>query len=56
VDALFVEVGPRGVLTNLLQKRWHANRKFKSDVPEGLAGNFAALAAELAPLSGGAHG
>jgi [acyl-carrier-protein] S-malonyltransferase len=55
-DAVFVEVGPRGVLTNLLQKRWHANRKFKSDVPEGLTGNFAVLAAELAPLSGGAHG
>jgi [acyl-carrier-protein] S-malonyltransferase len=30
-DAIFVEAGPRGVLYNLLQGRWIANRKFKSD-------------------------
>jgi [acyl-carrier-protein] S-malonyltransferase len=30
-DAVFVEVGPRAVLFNLLQSRWIKNRKFKSD-------------------------
>ena len=32
-DAVFVEVGPRAVLFNLLQSRWIANRKFRSDGP-----------------------
>jgi [acyl-carrier-protein] S-malonyltransferase len=30
-DAVFVEVGPRAVLYNLLQSRWIKNQKFKSD-------------------------
>jgi [acyl-carrier-protein] S-malonyltransferase len=30
-DAVFIEVGPRAVLYNLLQSRWIPNRKFKSD-------------------------
>lgn len=46
-DAIFVEVGPRGVLFNLLQKRWHANRKYKSDSAEDLAGNLSALTGQL---------
>lgn len=39
-DSVFVEVGPRAVLYNMLQKRWHANQKFKTDVSEGLAANI----------------
>jgi [acyl-carrier-protein] S-malonyltransferase len=46
-QATFVEVGPRGVLYNLLQKRWHSNRKFKSDSAEGLSANFRQLALAL---------
>lgn len=39
-EAVFVEVGPRGVLYNMLQKRWHANLKFKTDVREDIAANI----------------
>lgn len=46
-DAVFVEVGPRGVLYNLLQKRWHGNQKHKSDVPGDLAANFRSIGAAL---------
>jgi [acyl-carrier-protein] S-malonyltransferase len=46
-DAVFLEVGPRGVLFNLLQKRWHTNRKFKSDSPENLATHLGSLGGEL---------
>lgn len=42
-QAVFVEVGPRGVLFNLLQKRWHANRKYKTDSAEDFAANFQQL-------------
>jgi [acyl-carrier-protein] S-malonyltransferase len=42
-DAVFIEVGPRGVLYNMLQKRWHANLKFKTDVSEDIAANFGAI-------------
>lgn len=30
-DAVFVEAGPRGVLCNLMNRRWIPNRKFRSD-------------------------
>ncbi len=39
-QAVFVEVGPRGVLYNLLHKRWHANRKHKTDAAQDFATNF----------------
>lgn len=39
-QAVFIEVGPRGVLYNLLQKRWHSNRKFKTDSADDFASNF----------------
>jgi [acyl-carrier-protein] S-malonyltransferase len=42
-DAVFVEVGPRGVLYNMLQKRWHANVKFKTDVSEDIAANIGTI-------------
>ena len=42
-DAVFVEVGPRGVLYNMLQKRWHSNLKFKTDVTEDIAGNIGTI-------------
>ena len=50
-DAVFVEVGPRAVLFNLLQKRWHSNRKFKTDVTGDIADNFSAIGREIAPLA-----
>jgi len=46
-DAIFLEVGPRGVLFNLLQKRWHANRKYKSDSLDDLASHLGSLGGEL---------
>jgi [acyl-carrier-protein] S-malonyltransferase len=48
-QAVFIEVGPRGVLYNLLQKRWRANKKFKTDSSENFAGNFQQLVATLHP-------
>jgi [acyl-carrier-protein] S-malonyltransferase len=42
-DAVFVEVGPRGVLYNMLQKRWHANLKFKTDVSEDITANIGTI-------------
>lgn len=47
-QAVFVEVGPRGVLYNLLQKRWHANRKFKTDAAENFPVNFQQVVTALA--------
>jgi malonyl CoA-acyl carrier protein transacylase len=46
-DAVFIEVGPRGVLYNLLQKRWHNNKKFKTDSAEGFADHFRTLVNQL---------
>ncbi len=34
-DAVFVEVGPRTVLTGLLQRRWHPNPKLHTDAVRG---------------------
>jgi [acyl-carrier-protein] S-malonyltransferase len=34
-EATFVEVGPRAVLTGLLQRRWHANPKLNTDARGG---------------------
>lgn len=42
-EAVFIEVGPRGVLYNMLQKRWHANLKFKTDVSEDIAANIGTI-------------
>jgi [acyl-carrier-protein] S-malonyltransferase len=44
-DSVFVEVGPRGVLYNMLQKRWHANPKFKTDVSDDLTENIGSIRA-----------
>ena len=44
-DSIFVEVGPRGVLYNMLQKRWHANPKFKTDVSADLTANIGSIRA-----------
>jgi [acyl-carrier-protein] S-malonyltransferase len=34
-DAVFVEVGPRAVLSGLLQRRWHPNPKLHTDAGRG---------------------
>jgi [acyl-carrier-protein] S-malonyltransferase len=39
-NAVFVEVGPRGVLYNLLHKRWHSNKKYKTDSASDFGANF----------------
>ena len=44
-DSVFVEVGPRGVLYNMLQKRWHPNPKFKTDVSDDLSANIGCIRA-----------
>jgi [acyl-carrier-protein] S-malonyltransferase len=49
-DACFVEVGPGAVLSNLLQRRWHANPKYRTDGPD-----HGIPQAEQA-LASGAHG
>ncbi len=48
-DAVFVEVGPRGMLYNMLQKRWHANQKFKTDVTDDLTVNMGVIRASMRP-------
>jgi [acyl-carrier-protein] S-malonyltransferase len=59
-QAVFIEVGPRGVLHNLLQKRWHANRKYKTDAAENPVAAFqlmvGSLARPKAPLEAVAFG
>ena len=39
-DAAFVEVGPRAVLYNLLQKRWHPVQKYRTDTTDDIAENL----------------
>lgn len=46
-DAVFVEVGPRSVLHNLLQRRWLTNPRHRTDVLGDLAGNLFLLGAKL---------
>ena len=47
-DAVFLEVGPRAVLYNLLDRKWLPNRKRKTDSSGDLCTDFAALVEELA--------
>ena len=49
--SVFVEVGPRGVLYNMLQKRWHANPKFKTDVSDDLTANIGSIRAGVKSLA-----
>ena len=46
-DAVFVEVGPRSVLYNLLHRRWHKNPRRRTDAPNSLADNLSSLVGEL---------
>jgi len=46
-DAAFVEVGPRAVLHNLLNRKWRPNARFKTDAPENPAAALEAAAKEL---------
>lgn len=46
-DAAFVEVGPRGVLYNLLSKKWLSRPRFKTDAPEDAGRAFEATVKEL---------
>ncbi|TXN17241.1 ACP S-malonyltransferase [Methylobacterium sp. WL122] len=46
-DAVFIEVGPRRVLYNLLQPKWVRNKKLKTDSEGAAAPDFAAIATAL---------
>lgn len=46
-DAVFVEVGPRQVLHNLLDRKWHARPKFATDAREDAAAHLASVIATL---------
>ncbi len=46
-EAVFVEVGPMAVLHNLLHRKWHANRKFRTDDRDAAGEHFAGLVAGL---------
>jgi [acyl-carrier-protein] S-malonyltransferase len=51
-DAVFVEVGPRGVLYNLLDRRWHRDiRKFKMDSAQETAVHQQEVLAALRELA-----
>lgn len=54
--AIFVEVGPRGVLYNLLHKRWRTNKKYKTDAAEKHSEHFHSLVEALsAPFASSAE-
>lgn len=46
-DPVFVEVGPKKALTNLLSPKWHRVRRYHTDLPDDPAGGFADLVNEL---------
>jgi len=46
-DAVFIEVGPRAVLFNLLSRSWLPHRKHRTDSSGDLATDFATLVEEL---------
>ncbi len=46
-DAVFLEVGPRAVLHNLLQRKWTRNPKFKTDSRENTGEHLAGVVAGL---------
>ena len=50
VDPIFVEVGPMGVLTNLLHPKWCKPRKYRLDSAEGTAAHLRSVIAELSEL------
>jgi len=55
-DAVFIEVGPRSVLYNLLQKRWRNNKKFKTDAADKHTEHFRSLVETLSsPLASSAE-
>lgn len=46
-DAAFIEVGPRAVLFNMLNKKWRQNPRFKTDAPEDPGRAFQTTTQEL---------
>jgi [acyl-carrier-protein] S-malonyltransferase len=46
-DLIFVEVGPRAILHNLLQRTWLPYPRFKVDTDGDLLANFASLVVDL---------
>jgi [acyl-carrier-protein] S-malonyltransferase len=46
-ESVFVEVGPKSVLYNLLDRKWHKVRKFRSDSLEDTAAHLKQLADDL---------
>jgi hypothetical protein len=54
-DAVFVEVGPRQVLFNLLDRKWVARPKHATDSRDDLAQQFAGVVAALRPAMANIH-
>ena len=52
-DAVFVEVGPRSVLHNLLHRKWVRNRKFHTDSREETAAHLDGVLTQLRELTHG---
>ncbi len=50
-EAIFLEVGPRKVLTNLLQRKWHPVRKFHSDSSEDTGRHLEGVVQEISELT-----
>lgn len=50
-EAIFVEVGPMSVLSNLLDRKWHDNVKMHMDAREDGASQLAAVIDQLRPLA-----
>lgn len=46
-DAVFIEVGPRSVLYNLLSRKWLKNERYRTDTPTGQPAAHAAVAMEV---------
>jgi [acyl-carrier-protein] S-malonyltransferase len=49
-DATFVEVGPMSVLHNLLDRKWHRNRKLRTDSADDTTEHLQTVVAELRGL------
>jgi len=47
VDGVYIEAGPRSVIHNLLGKKWHSFRRYKTDADTNLAAAVAEIAKEL---------
>jgi [acyl-carrier-protein] S-malonyltransferase len=50
-DAVFVEVGPMSVLSNLIKKKWHRNKKLRTDSRDDIAAHLDEVIDQLRALT-----